>query len=784
MHTERFLSRRRASIRTSTLLACCLGIANAFSLNPAPSAESLSGSRLSVDDLTRVARFGDPGTARYPDHSGENPIAVVSPNGKLAAAVMRYGDPQRHVNIGELLLIRDSDVWSGRSPIRLTSAISETNNQPMSQVRWLDDSNIVLAVANGNEPSTVEIVNVANGNRKRIAGDDADLDWYLIDQTHRRLLTVSTAKRQNPFDAPACGRAACRVEASSLFEAIGVRGASVLFRNYDLKTHESARLPALEEADPDADSCPPWLVGGYSTASLSPNGRYALRVCAVREDRIPKWWTEYSAIPSLQKSLHDGASLYSAQFYLGGGALFLLDLSDNLSTRLSSAPYFSSGVAPIWIEGGRRFILVGALEPLIEVAPAERERRRRDWSLLAIDPQTKSAERIGTLGPDVESVVSATWDAKASTLSVKSRQAGTPGSIEISRYTKSPAGWRRVHLTAARHTINDGAGTIKTVVLASGTRLMVSESINDPPRLVAISRDQSRRVVLSDPNAWIRGRSKGRVEPISGIDALGRAWEGGLMYPPEFKRGDRYPVLLQTHGFEKNVFSPHGVSVNFPGQALAAFGVIVLSVDEGGRDLEGAKVEYESAIDDLQRRGLIDPTKVGVIGWSRSGTNLAYLLTHTSRSYAAAAFADTGGFGYWWYMMESPLIQRTFEEDYGGAPFGPGLDAWRKTTPDFNLERNHAPTLMWEAGSPVGLWDWYSGMKHFNVPVEMWVLKNGAHEVRDIDQQIQTNQLFVDWFRFWLRGEEDTDAAKTEQYRRWRNMKASAKQQESATAAH
>jgi len=74
----------------------------------------------------------------------------------------------------------------------------------------------------------------------------------------------------------------------------------------------------------------------------------------------------------------------------------------------------------------------------------------------------------------------------------------------------------------------------------------------------------------------------------------------------------------------------------------------------------------------------------------------------------------------------------------------------------------------------VGLWDWYSGMKHFNVPVEMWVLKNGAHEVRDIDQQIQTNQLFVDWFRFWLQGEEDPASAKTEQYVRWRNMKTAA----------
>jgi hypothetical protein len=29
----------------------------------------------------------------------------------------------------------------------------------------------------------------------------------------------------------------------------------------------------------------------------------------------------------------------------------------------------------------------------------------------------------------------------------------------------------------------------------------------------------------------------------------------------------------------------------------------------------------------------------------------------------------------------------------------------------------------------------------------------------------------VDWFRFWLKGEEDPDPAKKEQYERWRGLK-------------
>jgi hypothetical protein len=31
-------------------------------------------------------------------------------------------------------------------------------------------------------------------------------------------------------------------------------------------------------------------------------------------------------------------------------------------------------------------------------------------------------------------------------------------------------------------------------------------------------------------------------------------------------------------------------------------------------------------------------------------------------------------------------------------------------------------------------------------------------------------QGLVDWFRFWLKGEEDPDPAKSEQYARWREL--------------
>jgi hypothetical protein len=38
-------------------------------------------------------------------------------------------------------------------------------------------------------------------------------------------------------------------------------------------------------------------------------------------------------------------------------------------------------------------------------------------------------------------------------------------------------------------------------------------------------------------------------------------------------------------------------------------------------------------------------------------------------------------------------------------------------------------------------------------------------------QRLDSLQGNVDWFAFWLKGEEDPDPAKTEQYQRWRKLR-------------
>jgi len=287
-----------------------------------------------------------------------------------------------------------------------------------------------------------------------------------------------------------------------------------------------------------------------------------------------------------------------------------------------------------------------------------------------------------------------------------------------------------------------------------------------------------KRNEVLDPNPWLAQVKLGRVEEISWITSGKRAWYGTLYYPVEYVKGERYPLVLQTHGMRPGEYSLDGYVRNFAAQPMAARGLMVLQIAEGRSisDVISTPGEWptvraglEGAIDFLNARQLIDRTRVGTVGWSRTGPHTGYALTHSSYPFAAAMMMDTSDFG--WFAYFSWGDAREFDLDYGSAPFGKGLESWLEIVPSFNLERIRTPLLMWNAGSAIGRWDWYAGLRRLGKPVEYWIVPDGTHDLFIVGQRLLINRLTVDWFDFWLNGHEDTDPAKADQYARWRALR-------------
>ena len=68
-------------------------------------------------------------------------------------------------------------------------------------------------------------------------------------------------------------------------------------------------------------------------------------------------------------------------------------------------------------------------------------------------------------------------------------------------------------------------------------------------------------------------------------------------------------------------------------------------------------------------------------------------------------------------------------------------------------------------------WEWFSGLSKLGKPVDMIYIPDGVHELVKPWERMVSEQGTVDWLTFWMKGEEDADAEKSEQYARWRELR-------------
>jgi hypothetical protein len=179
---------------------------------------------------------------------------------------------------------------------------------------------------------------------------------------------------------------------------------------------------------------------------------------------------------------------------------------------------------------------------------------------------------------------------------------------------------------------------------------------------------------------------------------------------------------------------------------------------------------YEGAIDELDRRGLIDPSRVGLIGFSRTAYKVAYTLTHSKYHFAAATLADGFEGGYVNYVLFQAVDSVWVN---GGLPSDDFLQSWLKRSPGFNLDKVIAPVRIEEYayGSLLGGWEWFSGLSFRDKPVELIWIPFGTHLLVKPWERLVSQQGNVDWFDYWLNGRSDPDPAKREQYQRWERMR-------------
>jgi hypothetical protein len=498
--------------------------------------------------------------------------------------------------------------------------------------------------------------------------------------------------------------------------------------------------------------------------SLSPDGVHLL--LQTEATHIPNTWSEYEdpfLQPSMRKSGIPGAHTDVFQYEL-------VDTTTGASQVVFDAPIPTFGSEMAWSPDSQSVVASDIYLSLNLGDSPERELRRAHTFLVEFEIPSRQVTKIS-----YEDLRLLGWDPKSGVVACDvGRIDSLNGRITPKAYfrKRGEAVWSKA--SAPEQT---GEPSLPDIVL--------DEGMNTPPHIVAIDPSSGRKSLLMNLNIQFKNLVFARVEEITWKDSRGTEVKGGLYWPPGYVTGEKFPVVIQTHGWQSDRFWVDGPwATAFAAQALAGKGFFVLQVpDPDGHiwvtpeEAPRAMASYEGAIDYLDRRGLIDRNRVGITGFSRTYWYVTYALTHSKQHFAAAALADGVDYGYFQYMAFSnaqPGLAGEFEQVYGGSPYGKKLPRWLKQSPSFLMAKIKTP-LRIQTLYPDSLlsdWSWYSGLSRLGKPVEMIYIPEGTHVLEKPWDRIISQQGNVDWFCFWLKGEEDPDPTKAEQYERWRELRS------------
>ncbi|HWC73053.1 MAG TPA: hypothetical protein VG454_03880, partial [Gemmatimonadales bacterium] len=462
--------------------------------------------------------------------------------------------------------------------------------------------------------------------------------------------------------------------------------------------------------------------------------------------------------------------LFADRYSAYGQEWRLLDLTTGRSTLVVDAPSIPQSETNFaWAPDGRSIMISTALLPLRGPDSAQRVTHR-----MAAEIDLQSG-RITVVAPD--SLIVRGWDPRT-------------GVVEFARHSA----WFNVNDRTPRIYFQKRHGRWGRVSAPrdAAIRVVLDQGPNQPPRLVV--SDSALRPIrtLLDPNPRLLAeRTFGRVELFHWATKGGKVYVGGLYYPPDYVPGRRYPLVLQTHGFDSTAFLPDGVfTTGAAAQPLASAGIVVLQgVDQVAGDKtggwgtpeEGPMTQgiIEAAIDSLDHRGLIDRNKVAMEGFSRTCFSTLYFLTHSSYPIAAADVTDGVDFSYMQYLVYHGGSDD--ENMNSGRPWGETHAHWLERAPGFRLDRIKTPMRLTAIGPHTVLQEWepYAGLLAQGKPAELVYIPDGSHILVKPWERMTSQQGAVDWYRFWLQGYEDPDSSKADQYARWRRMRA---QRDSTTA--
>jgi len=309
--------------------------------------------------------------------------------------------------------------------------------------------------------------------------------------------------------------------------------------------------------------------------------------------------------------------------------------------------------------------------------------------------------------------------------------------------------------------LTNGPRVVSNVSMGLGGKLAVLASTStEMPEIHALENGTLRR--LSHQNdEWLSEIQLGTTEGIEFKTPDG-ADVHAVVTRPAGSSG-RMPTLLRIHG------GPTGqdqYSFNFERELFAANGYVVVSPNYRGSNGRGEKfmnaisgdwgnkevIDVLAATDYVISKGIADPDRLGIGGWSYGGITTDYTIATTPRFKAAISGAgsalQTSMYGVDQYILQ-------YETELGAPWKNP--DAWMKVSyPFFHADRIKTPTLFMSGEKDfnvptAGSEQMYQALKSLGIDTQLVIYPNSFHGITLPSYRVDRLDRYLKWYDRYLK---------------------------------
>ena len=295
------------------------------------------------------------------------------------------------------------------------------------------------------------------------------------------------------------------------------------------------------------------------------------------------------------------------------------------------------------------------------------------------------------------------------------------------------------------------------------------EDPNSPEEVFVSGAKGENSKKLSNANKDFNPPQLGKTELISWKSKDGMLIEGLLTYPVDFKKGEKYPIVLQVHGGPAGVFSQSytGAPSIYMTQYFAQKGFIVLRPNPRGSSGYGKEFRYANVrdwgfgdyqdlmtgVDHVLGMGIADSKNQFVMGWSYGGYMTSWVVTQTDRFNAASMGA---GLPNLVSMVTTTDIPDYLVAHAGGKEFWEDYEEYEKHSAIYQIKNAKTPTQVIHGANDLRVpftqgQEFYNALKRKGVDTEMIVYPRTPHGPQEPKFLMDVSPRIMTWFEKYMK---------------------------------